>query len=192
MTTPLYPTFRKRIDDAIEQLIDKQVTPWAFLTAGPPFRINYHDGKKIAYQGIGFEGSPHNVFWGRYIEPFLEAHCLSEIAAAVAMAKGRDVDGKELLAELNGLLKSGFHKVYERMAEIDQRLRGGGNPNSVRRRPTENEFARMSEFVDAHIQAELLMWKSHPTVEQWFARNKFWVWAITIAATIGAAILKLL
>ena len=59
MTTPLYPTFCKRIDDTVDQLIQNQVTPWSFLTAGPPFRIKKFDGKEIAYQGIGFEGSEY-------------------------------------------------------------------------------------------------------------------------------------
>src|SRR5205807_290395 len=107
MTTPLYPTFDKRISDGVRLLIQKQVTPWAFLTAGPPFHVKYFDGKEIHYQGIAFEGSPVHVFWGRYIEPFLEHLCTTEIAAAVAMAKERDVDGKHLLPEVQGLLKSG-------------------------------------------------------------------------------------
>src|SRR5436190_22519772 len=107
MATPLYPTFRKRVDDAVEQLIKKQVTPWSFLTAGPPFRIESFDGGKIAYQGVGFEGSPRLVFWARYIEPFLEDLCISEIADAVSMANDRRVDGKALLLELQGLLSGG-------------------------------------------------------------------------------------
>jgi hypothetical protein len=58
MTTPLYPTFQKRITDAVEGLLTRQVTPWFFLTAGPPFRIKSFDGREIAYQGLAFEGSP--------------------------------------------------------------------------------------------------------------------------------------
>ncbi len=115
MATPLYPTFKKRVTDAIEQLITKQVTPWSFIKAGPPFRVNRFDGRQIAYQGVGFEGSPREVFWGQYIEPFLEDLCISEISAAVRMAKERGVDGKSLLLELQSLLSSGFTRVYERM-----------------------------------------------------------------------------
>jgi hypothetical protein len=192
MTTPLYPTFRKRIDDALHLLIQNQVTPWSFLTAGPPFNSKYFDGKGIHYQGIGFEGSPRDVFWGRYIEPYLEHLCVTEIASAVAMAKEKQVDGRALLTEIQGLLKSGTYKIFERMAEVDQRLLGKGCPNTVHRRPIENEQARMSQFIDEHIQAELLMWKSKSTLEQWYERNKFWVWATPIAATIVAALLKFL
>ena len=111
MTTPLYPTFRKRVDDSIELLIKQQVTPWSFLTAGPPFRIKSFDGRQIVYQGVGFEGSPRQVFWSRYIEPFLEELCVSEITAAVSMARERGVDARLLLPELRGLLAGGFERV---------------------------------------------------------------------------------
>lgn len=55
MPTPLYPTFKKRVGDAFEQLIKKQVIPWSFMTASPPFRIKFFDGKEIAYGEIAFE-----------------------------------------------------------------------------------------------------------------------------------------
>jgi hypothetical protein len=159
VTTPLYPTFNKRVNDAIEQLIQKQVTPWAFLTAGPPFRICYFDGKQIAYQGIGFEGSPRHVFWGRYIEPFLEALCVSEIGAAVSEAKERGVDGRLLLVEIQGMLSAGFARVYNRMAEIDQRLLGKGFPEQIARRSTANELDAMTQFLGSLIRGELDMWR---------------------------------
>ncbi len=90
MTTPLYPTFRKRVDHAVEQIIKQQVTRWSFLTAGPPFQVKMFDGKQIAYEGVEFEGSPREVFWSRYIEPFLEGLCISEIGAAVVHGKKID------------------------------------------------------------------------------------------------------
>src|ERR1700724_42620 len=97
MTTPLEPTFRKFINDSIEQLLKQQVTPWAFFAAGPSFQIKSFDGRLIAYQGVEFEGSPRLVFWSRYIEPFLEELCISQIGRAVSMAKERDVDARLLL-----------------------------------------------------------------------------------------------
>lgn len=60
-TSPLYPTSRKRIDDAVDRIIETQVTPWTFLTAGPPFRVQSFDKREITYQGIQFEGSPRQV-----------------------------------------------------------------------------------------------------------------------------------
>jgi hypothetical protein len=184
MTTPLYPTFRKRIDDAAEQLIRKQVTPWSFLTAGPPFRIKTFDGRQIAYEGVGFEGSPRQVFWSHYIEPFLEDLCITEIRAAISMAKEKGVNAKLLLPELQELLSAGFQRVYARMAEVDRGLRGKGFPDKVELKSVDQEISAMNQFLDEHIRAELAMWKPKSRVEDWYERNKFWVWAIGIFLSI--------
>ncbi len=165
MPTPLYPTFRKLITDAFEQLDKQQVTPWAFMTAGPPFRVNRFDGTEIAYQHIGFEGSPREVFWSGYIEPFLEHICSSEIEAAVSMAKERDVDARLLLPEIRELLTTEIEKVYERMADLDQRLRGKGYPEKVGRQAVTHKVQRMETFVAERIQAELEMWKPKGNAE---------------------------
>lgn len=190
MTTPLYPTFRKRVNDAIEQIIKQQATPWSFLTAGPPFRIKYFDGKQIAYEGIEFDGSARNVFWSRYIEPFLENLCISEITAAISMTKERGVDARLFLPELQVLLSSGCHKVYTRMADVDRRLRGKGYPNKVNLRSIEQEFQAMSEFIDERIRSELAMWKPKSRVQNWYERNTFWVWVVGIVLSIAALLLK--
>jgi hypothetical protein len=192
MTTPLYPTFRKRIDDGIERIIKQQVTPWVFMTAGPPFRVKMFDGKQIGYEGVEFEGSPRGVFWSRYIEPFLEDLCISEIGAAVAMAKERGVDARLLLPELQDLLSAGCRRVYTRMAKVDRRLRGKGYPNKVQPRSIDAEVSAMTQFIEERIRAELEMWKPKSRVELWYERNKFWVWAIGIFVTILVTILGLL
>lgn len=195
MTTPLYPTFKKRVDDAIEQLIKQQVTPWSFLTAGPPFRIKSFDGRQIVYEGVRFEGSPRHVFWSRYIEPFLEELCISEIATAVSMARERKVDARLLLPELRDLLSSGIREVYTRMADVDQRLRGKVYPYKVEPISIEGKAKATNQFLDERILAEVAMWKPKPRLEVWYGRNKFWIWLIGtllgIASIIGSIWAKL-
>ena len=176
MTTPLYPTFRKRIEDATERIVRDQVIPWVFLTAGPPFKVKQFSGREISYQGVGFEGSPENVFWGRYIDPFLEALAVEEINFAVSSAKERGVDASLLLPEVQGLLVAAVQKVFRKMAEIDQRLRGQGYPEKIQLRSTEGEVTRLREFIDERIQSELVMWKPKWRIEGWYERNKFLVW----------------
>jgi hypothetical protein len=158
MATPLYPTFEKRIDDAVERVLTKQLEPWAFFNAGPPMQVTRFDGRSIAYQGLEFDGSPREVFWSRYIEPFLEDLAVQEMTAAVAAARERGVDAKLLLPEVEGLLLSSCKKVFNRMAEIDQRLRGKGYPQSVQRRSIEDKYNRMKEFIQIRIRAEIEMW----------------------------------
>jgi hypothetical protein len=188
MTTSLFPAFKKRVTDAVERVLKRQVFPWSLFNSGHPFRIKTHEGKEIAYEGVGFEGSPRQVFWGRYIEPFLGELCVAEISAAVAMAKERNVDGRLLLQELQTLLSAGFHRVYEHMADIDRRLRGKGFPNSVEQAPVERPLKSMNEFLESHIRAELEMWRPTSPLEGWYGRNRFLVWAIPIAASIVVAI----
>lgn len=192
MTTPLYPTFRKRIDDAVDQLIQNQVTPWSFLTAGPPFRVKKFDGKEIAYQGIGFEGSPRLVFWSRYIEPFLEDLAVREIGTAVASARERNVDAHLLLPEIQGLLVAATRKTFSRMADVDRRLRGKGFPEKIHLRNIDRELQGMNGFIEERIRAELAMWKPKPRIEAWYEQNKFWVWFIGIIATIAGICAKFL
>lgn len=191
MTTPLYPTFRKRIHDAFENLIRRQVTPWSFLTSGRPFRIQYFDGKQIAYEGVGFEGSPRDVFWSRYIEPFLEDIAIREIEAAVSQAKERGIDARQLLPEVQTLLSAGFRRVYARMTDVDRRLRGRGFPDKVAIRPVEREIAVMDEFLGERIKAELAMWQPKAITEYWFERNKFWVWIVGITVSVVALVISL-
>lgn len=160
MPTPLYPISEKRVADAVEQLLQKQVTPWAFFGSGKPFRVHKFDGSEIPYQVIEFEGSPREVFWSRYIDPFLEDLSVREIDAAVKMADERGVDAKLLLSEVQSLLLKSTRIVFDRMAEIDRRLIGKGYPNNVPLRPVENEVRGMAQFIEKRIAAEIAMWRS--------------------------------
>ena len=162
MATPLYPTFEKRIDDAVDQILHKQVDPWAFFNVGRPTQLMRFDGRSVGTiggQAIAFEGSPREIFWSRYIEPFLEDLAVQEIDAAVTAAREREVDGKQLLLEVEGMLLSGCKKVFTRMAQIDQRLLGKGYPKSVPLRPIEDKYNPIKEFIETRIRAEIEMWR---------------------------------
>lgn len=193
MTTPLYPIFEKRIHDATEQLLRKQIEPWAFLNSGHPVKVKTFDGHNISYQGVGFEGSPRVVFWSRYMEPFLENLTIEEISVVVKAAREKRVDAKLLLLEVQSLLLSASRQIFSRMAETDQRLLGKGNPKSVPLRPIENEVTVMKEFIEKHILAELGILKLTPWYEKWFENNKFLVWVVSmlVAVMVGYAIKSL-
>ena len=188
MTTPLYPTFQKRINDSFEQLIKKQVTPWAFLNSGKPMKVTTHDNRQISYEGGGFEGSPEQVFWSRYIEPFMEDISISEIDTATKMAAERNVNAVLLLPEIEGLLLAGVGKTFSEMAKTDQRLRGKGFPEKIPLRPIENEIQQMKTFIEVRIQSELKMWSPKSKLEAWYERNKFVIWLVGIVVTIVVAL----
>ena len=178
MPTPLFPAFEKRISDAVDRIVQAQVDPWLFMSNG--LELKTFDGRSISYSGILFDGSPREVFWSGYIQPFLEDLSISELTAGVVAAKERDVDGRELLAEIQGLLLSACSKIFSRMADVDRRLRGQGFPEAISLRNVESEIAGMSEFIDRHVHAELKTWQARPSYERWYDRNKFWVWVAGI------------
>lgn len=176
MTTPLFPTFEKRIADATEQILRRQVDPWLSMQQG--LSLTKFDGSLISYSGIKFEGSPRMVFWSGYIEPFLEHLITSQISSGVSMARERGVDARQLLPEIQGLLHSAISKVLSRMAEVDRRLRGDGFPEQVPLRNIQSEQDIMATFLDRHIQAELSMWQTRSALQRWFDNNKALVWLI--------------
>lgn len=190
MTSPLYPKFEKRIDDATLRLIRTQVEPWNFIQRR--LKLQTFDGRTISYEGIGFEGSPRHVFWSRFIEPFLEDIVVNELTAAIASAKKCEVDARVLLPEVQGLLLSSCRRTLQRMADVDRRLLGQGFPESVPLRSIEREYAAMREFIEKHVQAELAMWKSRPAYELWYERNKFWVWAVGTVLAVASLTVKFL
>lgn len=156
------------------------------MTAGPPFRCKDYYGKEVSYQGIGFEGSPRHVFWGGYIEPFLEDITQRSIKETLRLASEKSQSANEPLLEVSNLLKSVAKRAYDRMADIDQRLLGKGFPEKVPRKSVDAEFARMENFIDQHIQSELAMTKRRFKINEFYNDHPFLFWFITLL--VGAIV----
>jgi hypothetical protein len=157
MPSPLFGLINKFVEDEWVKLDRQQITPWAFITAGPPFRVTDFYGHSISYQGILFEGSPEHVFWGRYIEPFLEDLVIRTMEETLRLASARRQDARQAMQEAGGLLKSVVRRAFSRMADIDRRLRGRGYPQSVSIRNVEGNVGMMERFVDERVRSELKM-----------------------------------
>jgi hypothetical protein len=190
-TTPLFPTFQKRISDATRKLLDDQIAPWAFLSSGKRVQVTRFDGKKITYEGVGFAGSPQLEFWNGYIEPYLEHLVISELSAAVSMAKDRQVDARPLLPEVQELLNTACRRVYQRMSDIDIRQTTREEPEDAFRRPIDHYLQVMSSFIDTIVKSELAMWRQQSKLQKWYSENQFWIWIATGAGTAALAIFKL-
>jgi hypothetical protein len=182
----LYPIVEKFVDDAWIRLNNEQITPWAFLNAGPAFTCKDFYGRTISYQGIAFDGSPRQVFWGRYIEPFLEDITDKVVVETLRLSVDKQQDATLALAETSGLLKSLVRRAYRRMAEIDRRLRGNGNPESVPLRSTESEVASTEQFIDRRIGSEIAMLQPKPkrSINDYYNANPFLFWLIPLLIAI--------
>jgi hypothetical protein len=184
MTSPLYPIIAKFIEDEWVKLEQNQITPWCFLNAGPPFRCKDFYGKEIAYQGIGFEGSPSVRFWGRYIEPFLEDITERTVQETIRLATEKQQSTNEPLSEVSGLLKSLARRAYDRMAVVEQRLLGKGFPENVARRGVDAEFASMENFINQRIMAEMAMTKRKYWFNEFYNNHPFLFWCLALLVPI--------
>jgi hypothetical protein len=170
--TPIYPIVEKFVNDEYKRLENAQITPWAFFN-GIGVRVSDFYGKPIAISGVRFSGSTELVFWNRYIEPFLEDISFKAIELAMKVAADRKVPLRQPLLEVQGQLYRLCCRAFDRMANIDQRLRGGGFPDKVQLRNTHNELARMHQFIDKRIEAELRA-LAMPVTPNWWKRLNQW------------------
>lgn len=182
--TDLYPAINKFVNDEWEKLRRYQITPWALLQSGKVFLCKYFDGTKIQYQGeVIFEGSPREVFWSHYIEPFLEDISYRAIDKTIQLCKDKNLRLKEPLLETTQLLKLLVRKTYDLMADVDRRLRGRGYPQNIEKRGVDAEIAAMDKFIDTRVQSEIRMYKTKSISEKlndFYHKYQLLLWIVGI------------
>jgi hypothetical protein len=185
--TDLYPAINKFVNDEWEKLRRGQITPWALLQSGKGFLCKYFDETKIQYQGeVIFEGSPREVFWGHYIEPFLEDISYRAIDQAIHLCKDKNVRLNEPLLETTQLLKLLFRKTFNLMADIDRGLRGRGYPQNIEKRGVDAEIAAMDKFIDTRVESDIRMYKTKSISERlndFYHKYQLLLWIVGI--TVG-------
>jgi len=156
--SPLYHKLKKTVDDECQRLITEKINPWLNLKVG--LKVKKHNGKIISYGGVEFDGSPQNTFWGGFMEPFLEEFILRTLDGAVKKCEENKLPPEKSLKEAVELLKKFVTNIYRKMAKVDQTLMGKGYPDRVLPRKVDGEIARMSNFINDHVNSELALWKS--------------------------------
>lgn len=193
---PLQPSLERFVRDRFVKLDREQITPWALFNSGEAMAVTDYHGRKIAYRGLRFEGSPRTVFWSNYIEPFLEQIACDAITYARNLSTEKKVDPRRPIFAVEGLLLGRVRETYGRMAEIDRRLRGRGFPEKVPLRSTKRELQKMEGVIRRHVAGELQTLPRPPT---WWDRLNWWVtdhpiikWLATPALWLLRLVLRVL
>ena len=168
--SPLYPRLSKAVFDDMNLLHTAQLKPWRNFHSG--LSVSRFNGDKIEYSGIKFGGSPRQVFWSRYIDPFLKDMVVRHNSQALKLAVEKGVDPVAALDDVRGLMHSVGRKTYREMADIDLRLRVATGDSVLQPRNCDPEISRFFEFVDRHYDAERKMVKKPNQLERWFDENK--------------------
>lgn len=129
--------------------------PWEFLNTGKMTPIVDFYGRNIRYSGVEFAGSPREVFWSNFIEPFLEDLFIWAFDFALCHAKKRNLDQKESILYARECLINGLHLTYGRMQKIDRVLRGKGYPDRIPLRDISKEISVMQVKLDKYRDSTL-------------------------------------
>jgi hypothetical protein len=150
----LLPLIQKIVRDERTRLEREQITPWRMMFASGKGIIHNFYGKAISYSGISFEGSPREVFWGRYIEPYLEDFTLRAIEKISNEATESHLDIEVELNCLSNHLGGLYAATFEEMAKADQVMLGRGFPEKFPKKAVSSEISSMISFLDQHVDME--------------------------------------
>ncbi|PKN68651.1 MAG: hypothetical protein CVU54_13540 [Deltaproteobacteria bacterium HGW-Deltaproteobacteria-12] len=190
--SPTYSFIKERIEFEFQKLEKDKVTPWAFFLSGKELKLTDFFGKQVYYFGIEFEGSPREVFWKGFIQPFLQDITSRSFTETREFCITREIEMKQPIEETARLLKAGINRIYERMSDIDRGLRGLGFPNSVPKYNPRSEIETSEAFVLERMDAELaLAPKKRKTLNTIYEEQKFWFWFIGIAIAVLGLLVKL-
>ncbi len=192
--SPAYSFIKERVELEFERLEREKVTPWAFFLTDKGVSLTAFFGKRVSYTGGGlqFDDSPREYFWNSFIQPFLNDIVSKNFLETEGFCREKGLDWRLPLEETASFLKAGIRRVYQRMADIDRRLRGKGYPNSVPKRDPRNQIAASEAFVEERLSAELaLMPKKRKTPNTIYEEQKFWFWFIGIIIAIIGVLLKI-
>ncbi len=160
--TQLYARTKRRIDDLYNEIYNEKLKPWIFINTGKPLRVEKHDGTLIQYQGCAFGTTESAVFWGdNFIPSIIENAIVKAFDQTIEECRKNNIDPKPYIDETNSFLVGLIDKVYNRMADIDQRLRGKGYPKNVQRKDISVEINKMNVKPTASKQ-ELLKALDYP------------------------------
>jgi len=150
-----YPEIIFAVENKFKKLSAEKLTPWVFLNTGKMAPIEDFYGRTIQYRGVGFEGSPREVFWGGFVEPFLEDIFVWAFEFALDYAEKRKSDRREPILYTRECLMNGLGLIYNKMQKIDRNLRGKGSPDQVSPRDISREIRKMQAKLDEYRDSTL-------------------------------------
>ena len=146
MPTPFYPLIAEKVRNEFLPLKDR-IMAWRFFNANG-IDTTTHDGKRVALSGIKFSGSPQQVFWSGFFEPFMVTAATNTLQWVSEQSLARNLPAHQYLEEAKFLIQDSVRSCYRDIARTDQLLRGGGFPHSVQPRNVSQKTEQMVRYVD--------------------------------------------
>ena len=156
--TKLYARTKKRVDDSYESIRNEKLDPWLFINAGIEVRVTKYNGDVINYKGVLFTGAPRLVFWsGDFIPPFIEEAIIKVFNQTIDECRKNSLDPEIYVYEAKRILSDFIYKIYNRMADMDQKLLKQVHPENSGRKDVKLEIEKMCKYLDEQYNAALLL-----------------------------------
>lgn len=175
------------LSDKYIRLEREKISHWLMNFNRGSMNIDGCRGERITTSGGVFDGSAREIYWS-FMRP-----CVEDIIGE-ALEKADDLGRKyppsiarRGLDETEALLRTFVARVYKRMVDIDQRLRGNGYPETAGRYDASREIEILEgEIRDRTAALRGLHLSGFPRLRAYFEENP------SALLTIGMATLALI
>ncbi len=155
----------EKISEKKRYLINEKIISWIMLFAAGKGTITDFYGKEISYGNVKFEGSPRDVFWGRFIEPFLEDFTEEILNLVVLECQNNKLNIRTEIDALETNLKAMYVRIYQEMTKADQTMGGQGRPKNINTKDIKNYTSNMNYYLNQHIVMVLNKYKSKNSIK---------------------------
>lgn len=153
-TSPIFELIKADVERTVSLFIKQKIDPWLFFNSHG-VKIAKSDGSLINISGVEFSDSAPLVFWNGFVNEELTVLALSLFENAKNMAIEHGVSVDSAIVACNNCLADMISKVFERMADIDQHLRGKGYPQSIPKKNIEGRVSSLCRQIDKYAAAHI-------------------------------------
>lgn len=152
--SPLYEIIKADVEEATHSILKDAVDPWIFFNSHG-VNIKKADGSSISISGFEYGGTDVQVFWDGFADGHIKQKSRELIGSTRLKAIERNIPVHDSLQDCLALIHIMIKKIFNRMADIDQRLRGKGYPKSVKKKDVHHYIERNYQAAKALINSEI-------------------------------------
>jgi len=154
-TSPLNAIIQADVKEAAQEILVKAINPWIFFNSHG-IDIPKVNGKRISIKGFEFSGSALDVFWGGFADEWVQktGRELIELTRRKAIERGLPV--APALTDCLNEIRLMVATIFNRMAEIEQRLKGKGYPKSVPKTDVSHLIQINVDDLEKIVEAEFM------------------------------------
>lgn len=183
---PVTTQLKQRLDERLRWLHNKWFFKWHHVGEARGVEIDMFDGTTAQYAGIGYVGSPRQIFWDA-ITRGVRREVVEQLSWVEQQVRAYDHEtASTAIDECTGQLISFARTVRRAAVEKDRILRGDGinfpEPNDAGHwdGATDRDIKSQGEALRATLP------KPRRGLHAWIQDKPFWPWAIgTSLAIVG-------